>query len=628
MSGFEECSIIQKLERFSQAGVKPFKNNEDILQKALWIFKLRVANNPDKQSKSSNAKHSLSKHSIDSKAIHTFHRCLNVSDKEIPLLTLFRTFALNQIEKEITILMMLSHFGKIGELRSMEDIQRYLDNGNIARAIAVGRAFFPGSRLLKSRIIIWDYSGEYYRFSKKFIAALTRRKKGLHLGWPVKSYEELLDNLYPLVKGLKLRSEAISDFHEDRKDKEVDEHTEMIDNLMWELNYTLRLHPTWKLNEINKYKLLPSQQSILLALVGKEMNFFPPHDPLFTGNGLARAACLCPSSYRQRLNHLRVDRRLYRDGFIQVCGGMSDSRAMEDPETLQSCEFELTPEFMKKLNIKRIRKLGDTVRKPSVTFEQLVFSEKIKASIELCLTQVHNHETLFDTWQLGKTIGYGTAITILFSGPPGTGKTACAEAIAHQLNKTIMTVNYSQVQNCWVGQTEKNIVKTFREANEAGAVLFWDEADAMFYDRDSASKNWEVRDVNVLLQELERFRGVCILSTNRKGYLDKALERRISMKIEFERPSQEMRKAIWQRLIPAEMPLSKDVSFDEFSKIDLSGGEIKNVILNAARIALRNKNTQSGICRGDFIEAIKLEQAGSWSGCHQTFGFHGSTIGA
>lgn len=175
-----------------------------------------------------------------------------------------------------------------------------------------------------------------------------------------------------------------------------------------------------------------------------------------------------------------------------------------------------------------------------------------------------------------------------------------------------MVANYAEIQNCFVGQTEKNIVRIFREATEADAVLFWDEADAMFYDRDSAMRSWEVRDVNVLLQELERFPGVCILATNRKGTLDKALERRITLKIEFERPDRALRERIWRKTIPSGMPVGGDVDLRVLAEKDLTGGEIKNVVLNAARIALaRNKKGPVGMA--DFEEALRLECSGQWS---------------
>ena len=100
----------------------------------------------------------------------------------------------------------------------------------------------------------------------------------------------------------------------------------------------------------------------------------------------------------------------------------------------------------------------------------------------------------------------------------------------------------------------------------------------------------------------------------------KALERRVSMKIEFERPTQEIRKQIWQKLTPNEMPLDRNVSFDELSQADLSGGEIKNVVMNAARLALK-RNSISQVTRDDFMKAIEIETQGRWSHSFENFGF-------
>jgi SpoVK/Ycf46/Vps4 family AAA+-type ATPase len=150
------------------------------------------------------------------------------------------------------------------------------------------------------------------------------------------------------------------------------------------------------------------------------------------------------------------------------------------------------------------------------------------------------------------------------------------------------------------------------EARSQNAVLLWDEADAMFYDRDTAFRNWEVRDVNVLLQELERFQGVCVLATNRKITLDKALERRIMLKVEFERPDRIMRRRIWECLLPKKLPVARDVDLDELSGTDLSGGEIKNVILNAARAALERR-ARGPVERQDFLRAMEMETNGRWN---------------
>jgi len=259
---------------------------------------------------------------------------------------------------------------------------------------------------------------------------------------------------------------------------------------------------------------------------------------------------------------------------------------------------------------------GGHGRKPLVAMEQLALHSKVDEQIRLALNQF-THAEMLRRWELSKTIAYGRAVTMLFYGPPGVGKTACAEAVAHTLGKRIMVVDYSRMLNCYVGVTPKNIVSAFRQAREDDCVLFWDEADAMFFDRDHADKNWQVQEVNVLLQELEKFEGVCILSTNRKVTLDKALARRISVKIEFSAPAPEQAREIWEKLLPAKMPLAKDVDIGVLSRHPLTGGEIKNVILNAARNAA-GRGRRAKVEQGDFLAAIRAELSAKDDGEHRS----------
>lgn len=139
----------------------------------------------------------------------------------------------------------------------------------------------------------------------------------------------------------------------------------------------------------------------------------------------------------------------------------------------------------------------------------------------------------------------------------------------------------------------------------------------MFFSRDSARWNWEAREVNVLLQELERFEGVCVLATNRTVALDPALERRIAIKVAFERPDRAQRRSIWEKLLPKKMPLGREINLDELSHEDLVGGEIKNVILNASRFALQ-RDERGPVTMADFRKAVELERSGQWSRANRT----------
>jgi len=234
---------------------------------------------------------------------------------------------------------------------------------------------------------------------------------------------------------------------------------------------------------------------------------------------------------------------------------------------------------------------------------QLVLPPAVDRALELALAQSRHARVLFDDWGLGTTVTYGRGTTMLFSGSPGVGKTAAAEALAHELGKDILAVSYAEVQNAYIGQTEKNIVRIFHQARQADAVLFWDEADAMFTDRRQLRWQHEIRDTNVLLQEIERFEGTCILATNRSEVLDAALDRRISIKVEFDPPDEVMRRELWRKLIPAVLPLAEDVELDALASRDMTGGQIKNAVLNAAREALV-RGPAAKVTREDFERAI------------------------
>ncbi len=224
---------------------------------------------------------------------------------------------------------------------------------------------------------------------------------------------------------------------------------------------------------------------------------------------------------------------------------------------------------------------------PRRTLRDVVLPERTRRSLAEALAQVHSYELIFERWGLGERHPTGTALAFNFAGPSGTGKTVCAEAIAHELGKRLLLVRYSELESMWYGETPKNVAAVFRLAEEEDAVLFFDEADAIAASRSTDVSQGQQREanlvVNVLLQELERFGGVVIFATNLAANFDPAFERRIRTHVLFELPGEEERERIWEVQLHRDTPLATDVDFRELAaRFPSSGGEIRNAVLKAA----------------------------------------------
>ena len=232
-----------------------------------------------------------------------------------------------------------------------------------------------------------------------------------------------------------------------------------------------------------------------------------------------------------------------------------------------------------------IRKTKDEARKKwLMTFQRCVLPDEVRSMIEEALTTVLCANK-FKDWGIEETFEKGLTNSILLYGPPGTGKTMIAESFAAVLEKNLLKVSSADIQSQIPGQAERNITKNFEKAKENNAVLMFDECDSLLYNRDAVGMIM-ASEINHLLTSIENFDGVVILTTNRLGRLDPALQRRIIAKIELPLPNRNARNQIWQNLMPPKMPLSKDIDFKWLSSWKLSGGEIKNIILLAARKAI------------------------------------------
>jgi SpoVK/Ycf46/Vps4 family AAA+-type ATPase len=228
---------------------------------------------------------------------------------------------------------------------------------------------------------------------------------------------------------------------------------------------------------------------------------------------------------------------------------------------------------------------------PRRTFNDVILPPATRYALEVALAQVTQHELIFKDWGLGERHSTGLGLAFNFAGPPGTGKTICAEAIAGSLGRQLLVVRYAELESMWMGETSKNVTAIFRTAREEQAVLFFDEADAIAARRSTAVDSGSQREANgvvsVLLQELERYTGVVIFATNLAANFDPAFERRIRTHVLFELPGEPERGRIWQvQLHPTRTPLAADVDFDALARrYAVSGGDIQNAVLKAALAA-------------------------------------------
>lgn len=207
---------------------------------------------------------------------------------------------------------------------------------------------------------------------------------------------------------------------------------------------------------------------------------------------------------------------------------------------------------------------------------------------------VRGRSQVLESWQVGQKLAASKGITMLFAGPPGTGKTMAAEVIAHNLGLDLYKIDLSTVVSKYIGETEKNLERIFRDAESSNAILFFDEADSLF------GKRSEVRDahdrfanieVSYLLQRMEAYDGVTILATNLRANLDEAFTRRLHFAVDFPFPDEADRCRIWQTLFPDTVPLHPDVQFDLLAgRFKLAGGNIRNIIVNAAFLAADDGN--------------------------------------
>jgi len=254
-------------------------------------------------------------------------------------------------------------------------------------------------------------------------------------------------------------------------------------------------------------------------------------------------------------------------------------------------------------------------------WNQLVLPAEQSALLHQITDQVAQRNRVYEEWGFRKQMNRGLGINALFSGESGTGKTMAAEVIANALNLDLYRIDLSSVVSKYIGETEKNLRKLFDVAEDSGAILFFDEADALF------GKRSEVKDshdryanieINYLLQRMESFRGLAILASNMKSSLDKAFVRRLRFIVDFPFPDAVQRQEIWGKVFPIQAPVGENFDYKRLAKFDLTGGSIHNVAMNAAFLAAQenSKITMPLILNAARVEYRKLERPVKESNFH------------
>ncbi|BEP29022.1 ATP-binding protein [Helicovermis profundi] len=242
------------------------------------------------------------------------------------------------------------------------------------------------------------------------------------------------------------------------------------------------------------------------------------------------------------------------------------------------------------------------------TWKDIVLpNDTIEILTDVC-NQVKFKNKVLKEWGFGDKIPYGKGVSLICSGPPGTGKTMSAQVIASELNLELYKIDLSKIISKYIGETEKNLNKLFDEAKNSSSILFFDESDAIFGKRTSVKDSkdrYSNIEVSYLLQKIEEYEGITILATNYLKNIDKAFLRRINYIISFPFPDEKARKQIWKKTFPDKSKKSDDIDFEFLANtFEISGGNIKNIVLNSAYLAAAEN---SSISMKHIIRSTKYE---------------------
>jgi SpoVK/Ycf46/Vps4 family AAA+-type ATPase len=297
----------------------------------------------------------------------------------------------------------------------------------------------------------------------------------------------------------------------------------------------------------------------------------------------------------------KVGAEVFANGITQEGNGDADPEKLEKKLWRACCKYTRP----------QIDELAQRIG-PMANWDEIVLPDVQKNMLREIAAQVRQRNKVYSEWGFAKKNLRGLGISALFTGESGTGKTMASEVLANELQLDLYRIDLSKVVNKYIGETEKNLKRIFDAAEDGGAILLFDEADALFGKRSEVKDShdrYSNIEVSYLLQRMETYRGLAILTTNMKGALDKAFLRRIRFVVQFPFPDITQRAEIWSKVFPTDTPRI-DLNIDHLARLNVAGGNIRNIALNAAFIAADEGNPvlMSHIFRAAKTEYDKLEK--------------------
>jgi SpoVK/Ycf46/Vps4 family AAA+-type ATPase len=253
------------------------------------------------------------------------------------------------------------------------------------------------------------------------------------------------------------------------------------------------------------------------------------------------------------------------------------------------------------------------------TWARVVLPPDIQESVLELIARIKHRRTVYDAWGFDRVLTTARGVTALFQGGPGTGKTLVASAIANELGMDLYRVDLSRIMSKWIGETEQNLAKLFDAAEDGHAIILFDEADSLFARRTEVRTSvdrYANLEVNYLLQRLDTFEGIAILTTNVGTAIDGAFKRRLSFRLTLPFPDEEGREALWRSHLPPELPRLGSFDLADLARrYRLSGGYIRNAAVRAAFLAAEEQSplTQDHLeraIRAEFRELGKIAESG------------------